>query len=109
MREGPHRSCTFLRTVSTKIPSPAERNDVIHAIAAADLGEGRQRAVVTRFPPEPNGYLHNGHTTSISLNFGIAREFGGQRNLRFDDTKPIKEEQEYIDSVEADVRWLGFG
>jgi glutaminyl-tRNA synthetase len=64
--------------------------------------------VTTRFPPEPNGYLHIGHAKSISLNFGLALEYGGACNLRFDDTNPTKEEQEYIDSIEADVRWLGF-
>ena len=63
---------------------------------------------MTRFPPEPNGYLHIGHAKSIALNFGIAQEFGGRCNLRFDDTNPTKEEQEYIDSIQADVRWLGF-
>ena len=65
-------------------------------------------AIVTRFPPEPNGYLHIGHAKSICLNFGIAEEFAGQCNLRFDDTNPAKEEQEYIDAIERDVRWLGY-
>ncbi len=92
----------------TPIPSPPEHGDFIREIVAADLREGRHQAIVTRFPPEPNGYLHIGHAKSICLNFGIAREFGGRCNLRFDDTNPIKEEQEYIDSIEADVRWLGF-
>ena len=64
--------------------------------------------MVTRFPPEPNGYLHIGHAKSICLNFGIAREFGGVCNLRFDDTNPISEEAEYVDAIKEDVRWLGF-
>jgi glutaminyl-tRNA synthetase len=82
--------------------------DFIRDIVAADLGSGRHRSVVTRFPPEPNGYLHIGHAKSIGLNFGIAEEFGGRCHLRFDDTNPTKEEQEYIDAIERDVRWLGF-
>jgi glutaminyl-tRNA synthetase len=94
--------------VSTPTPSSPERGDFIREIVAADLREGRHEAVVTRFPPEPNGYLHIGHAKSICLNFGIAKEFGGRCHLRFDDTNPTKEEQEYIDSIEADVRWLGF-
>src|SRR6188508_2490200 len=85
-----------------------ERSDFIRDIVAADVAAGRISAPVTRFPPEPNGYLHIGHAKSICLNFGIAREFGGTCNLRFDDTNPVKEEQEYIDSIMADVRWLGF-
>ena len=82
--------------------------DFIRDIVRADLASGRHKAVVTRFPPEPNGYLHIGHAKSICLNFGIAEEFGGHCNLRFDDTNPTKEEQEYIDAIERDVRWLGF-
>ena len=82
--------------------------DFIRDIVKADLDAGRTKAVVTRFPPEPNGYLHIGHAKSICLNFGIAQEFGGHCNLRFDDTNPAKEEQEYIDAIKADVRWLGF-
>src|SRR6266568_1980172 len=82
--------------------------DFIRDIVKADLDAGRVREVVTRFPPEPNGYLHIGHAKSICLNFGIAEEFGGHCNLRFDDTNPTKEEQEYIDAIMGDVRWLGF-
>jgi glutaminyl-tRNA synthetase len=82
--------------------------DFIRDIVQADLDSGRHKEVVTRFPPEPNGYLHIGHAKSIALNFGIAKEFGGRCHLRFDDTNPIKEEQEYIDSIQADVRWLGY-
>jgi glutaminyl-tRNA synthetase len=82
--------------------------DFIRDIVKADLEAGRHKTVVTRFPPEPNGYLHIGHAKSIALNFGIAEEFGGRCNLRFDDTNPTKEEQEYIDSIQADVRWLGY-
>jgi len=82
--------------------------DFIRDIVQADLDAGRHKTVVTRFPPEPNGYLHIGHAKSICLNFGVAQEFGGRCHLRFDDTNPTKEEQEYIDAIEADVRWLGF-
>ena len=88
---------------------PAEvGRDFIRDIVQADLDAGRVKGVVTRFPPEPNGYLHIGHAKSICLNFGIAQEFGGRCHLRFDDTNPTKEEQEYIDAIERDVRWLGF-
>ncbi len=82
--------------------------DFIRDIVAADLASGKHKSVVTRFPPEPNGYLHLGHAKSICLNFGIAEEFGGRCHLRFDDTNPAKEEQEYIDAIQRDVRWLGF-
>jgi glutaminyl-tRNA synthetase len=82
--------------------------DFIRDIVAADLATGKHKGVVTRFPPEPNGYLHLGHAKSICLNFGIAEEFGGRCHLRFDDTNPAKEEQEYIDAIQRDVRWLGF-
>ena len=82
--------------------------DFIRDIVRADLAAGRETTVVTRFPPEPNGYLHIGHAKSMCLNFGVAEEFGGRCHLRFDDTNPTREEHEYIDAIEADVRWLGF-
>lgn len=94
--------------MSIQTPSPPERGDFIREVVAADLREGRYETVVTRFPPEPNGYLHIGHAKSICLNFGIAREFGGRCHLRFDDTNPTKEEKEYADAIQSDVRWLGF-
>src|SRR4030081_1557678 len=89
-------------------PVRAPGQDFIRDIVRADLDAGRHKTVITRFPPEPNGYLHIGHAKSICLNFGIAEEFGGRCNLRFDDTNPTREEQEYIDAIERDVRWLGF-
>ena len=82
--------------------------DFIRDIIQADLDSNKHSRIVTRFPPEPNGYLHLGHAKSIALNFGIAQEFGGRCHLRFDDTNPTREEQEYIDSIQADVRWLGY-
>jgi len=85
-----------------------EARDFIRDIVQADLVAGTHKSVVTRFPPEPNGYLHIGHAKSICLNFGIAQEFGGRCHLRFDDTNPAKEEQEYIDAIKDDVHWLGF-
>ncbi|HEX9023923.1 MAG TPA: glutamine--tRNA ligase, partial [Geobacteraceae bacterium] len=80
----------------------------LSAIVAEDLKSGKHKGVVTRFPPEPNGYLHIGHAKSICLNFGLARDFGGRCHLRFDDTNPVKEETEYIESIMESVRWLGF-
>jgi glutaminyl-tRNA synthetase len=98
----------YARAVTIDTPARADRADFIREIVAADIAAGRHTTIVTRFPPEPNGYLHIGHAKSICLNFGIAAEFGGRCHLRFDDTNPVKEEQEYIDAIEADVRWLGF-
>jgi len=83
-------------------------NNFLRTIIDDDLKSGRRKAVVTRFPPEPNGYLHIGHAKSICINFGLARDFGGRCHLRFDDTNPAKEEQEYIDSIKESVLWLGF-
>jgi glutaminyl-tRNA synthetase len=88
--------------------APTAGTDFIRQIVASDLKSGKHSSVCTRFPPEPNGYLHIGHAKSICLNFGIAREFGGVCHLRFDDTNPVKEDVEYVDSIQEDVRWLGF-
>jgi glutaminyl-tRNA synthetase len=88
--------------------APEAGRDFIRDIVESDLAAKRISGVVTRFPPEPNGYLHIGHAKSICLNFGLAQEFSGRCHLRFDDTNPAKEEQEYIDAIERDVRWLGF-
>ena len=85
-----------------------EQRDFIREIIREDLDSGRTTSLVTRFPPEPNGYLHIGHAKSMCLNFGIAEAFAGRCNLRFDDTNPTKEEIEYIESIQEDVRWLGF-
>ena len=95
--------------MTTTEPVAAEAGrDFIRDIVQTDLSSGKYKQIVTRFPPEPNGYLHIGHAKSIALNFGIAQEFSGRCNLRFDDTNPTKEEQEYIDSIQADVSWLGY-
>ena len=83
-----------------------EKTDFLREIVQQDLASGRVESVVTRFPPEPNGYLHIGHAKSICLNFGIAKQFGGRCNLRMDDTNPTKEDVEYVDSITADVKWL---
>ena len=80
----------------------------IEEIIEKDLADGKYKSITTRFPPEPNGYLHIGHAKSICLNFGLASKYGGKTNLRFDDTNPVKEEQEYVDSIKEDVKWLGF-
>src|SRR5436305_6580342 len=90
-------------------PAAAEAGrDFIRDIVQADLNSHKYTRVVTRFPPEPNGYLHIGHAKSIALNFGIAQEFAGRCHLRFDDTNPTKEEQEYIDSIQTKCHWLAY-
>jgi glutaminyl-tRNA synthetase len=94
--------------MSEQEATPVVKKDFIREIIDQDLEEGRYDRVQTRFPPEPNGYLHIGHAKSICLNFGISKDYSGKTNLRFDDTNPTKEEQEYIDAIKKDVRWLGF-
>ena len=93
---------------AAEIATEETQRDFIRDIVRADLAAGRHDTVVTRFPPEPNGYLHIGHAKSICLNFGVAEDFGGRCHLRFDDTNPLKEEQRYIEAIQRDVRWLGF-
>ena len=93
------------RPAAPAAPAPAP-SDFIRDIVAAHVAEKRYPQIHTRFPPEPNGYLHIGHAKSICLNFGIAREFGGICNLRMDDTNPTKEDVEYVDSITEDVKWL---
>ncbi|WP_457096524.1 glutamine--tRNA ligase/YqeY domain fusion protein [Lysobacter sp. P5_B9] len=88
--------------------SPPEKNDFIRQIVREDLASGKHAAIKTRFPPEPNGYLHIGHAKAICLDFGVAREFGGECNLRLDDTNPAKEDPEYVRAIQDDVHWLGF-
>lgn len=85
-----------------------ETSNFIKTIIKEDLESGKHKEIITRFPPEPNGYLHIGHAKSIVINFGLADEFSGRTNLRFDDTNPLKEDQEYVDSIKEDVKWLGF-
>ncbi|MFO7812390.1 MAG: glutamine--tRNA ligase/YqeY domain fusion protein [Pelovirga sp.] len=89
-------------------PEIASGSNFIRTIISDDLASGRRKTIVTRFPPEPNGYLHIGHAKSICLNFGLAQEFGGRCHLRFDDTNPSKEESEYVEAIKDDVHWLGF-
>src|ERR1700759_1230107 len=80
----------------------------IEEIVEEDLNEGKYKSILTRFPPEPNGYLHMGHASSICLNFGLSKKYGGGTKLRFDDTNPSTEETEYVESIKEDVKWLGF-
>ncbi|MDR0688145.1 MAG: glutamine--tRNA ligase/YqeY domain fusion protein [Prevotellaceae bacterium] len=94
---------------NSTVPSTLERSlNFLEEIIEADLASGRHKSILTRFPPEPNGYLHIGHAKSICLNFGLAQKYGGATNLRFDDTNPAREETEYVDSIKQDVQWLGF-
>ena len=85
-----------------------ELSDFIRDWIKKDLAEGRYDSVHTRFPPEPNGYLHIGHVKAIAMDFGVAEQFGGKCNLRFDDTNPTKEEDEYVEAIKKDIQWLGY-
>ncbi|MBO9636024.1 MAG: glutamine--tRNA ligase, partial [Chitinophagaceae bacterium] len=93
----------------TETIKEAEKSrNFLEEIVEEDLKSGKYTSITTRFPPEPNGYLHIGHAKSICLNFGLALKYGGKTNLRFDDTNPVTEDTEYVDSIKADVQWLGF-
>lgn len=93
----------------TEIKKEEEKSlNFLEEIVEEDMSSGRYKSILTRFPPEPNGYLHIGHSKSIVLNFGLAQKYGGKTNLRFDDTNPVTEDTEYVDSIKEDIRWLGF-
>ncbi|HMH34516.1 MAG TPA: glutamate--tRNA ligase family protein, partial [Puia sp.] len=93
----------------TEIKKEEEKSlNFLEEIVEEDLASGKYTSILTRFPPEPNGYLHIGHAKSICLNFGLALKYGGKTNLRFDDTNPVTEETEYVDSIKEDIKWLGF-
>ena len=85
-----------------------ESTNFIEEIIESELAEGKVKKIVTRFPPEPNGYLHVGHANSLAINFGIKKKYNGECNLRFDDTNPTKEDVEYVNSIKEDIKWLGF-
>ena len=104
-----HNHLLSLLAMSEEIKKSEDRSlNFLEEIIEEDLKNGKYKQIVTRFPPEPNGYLHIGHATSICLNFGLTKKYGGYTNLRFDDTNPVTEETEYVDSIKEDVRWLGF-
>ena len=96
-----------MEEVKKEVEEP-KRLNFLEEIIEADLKSGKVDSVLTRFPPEPNGYLHLGHAKSICINFGLAQKYGGKTNLRFDDTNPTKEDTEYVDSIKEDIKWLGF-
>ena len=85
-----------------------KKNNFLEEIIEADLAAGKFDSIITRFPPEPNGYLHLGHAKSLCINFGLAIKYGGKTNLRYDDTNPTKEDVEYVDAIKEDIKWLGF-
>src|SRR5690606_17276583 len=106
-RASPRPRSSQCKDPMSKPETPAAAN-FLRPIVQADLESGKHSKIITRLPPEPNGYLHIGHAKSICLNFGLAEQFGGQCNLRFDDTNPEKEEDEYVEAIQRDVLWLGF-
>ena len=110
MKENGHsQHQTHVKRMAENIENTEGRSlNFLEEIIENDLSSGKHKSVLTRFPPEPNGYLHIGHAKSICLNFGLAKKYGGKTNLRFDDTNPVKEDTEYVDSIMEDVKWLGF-
>src|SRR5438874_12751064 len=98
----------FLSSPKSNRMSEEKSLNFLEEIVENDLKSGKHKTILTRFPPEPNGYLHLGHSKSICINFGLAMKYGGKTNLRFDDTNPITEDVEYVDSIKADIKWLGF-
>src|SRR5258708_11156842 len=96
--------------IMTEIKKEEEKKslNLLEEIVEEDLAAGKYKTILTSIPPEPNGYLHIGHSKSIVLNFGLAQKYGGKTNLRFDDTNPVTEDTEYVDSIKEDIRWLGF-
>jgi glutaminyl-tRNA synthetase len=104
-----NRLCSLpLHTMSEEVKKDERSLNFLEEIIEEDLRNGKYESIITRFPPEPNGYLHMGHATSICLNFGLSKKYGGYTNLRFDDTNPVTEEIEYVESIKDDIRWLGF-
>ena len=104
-----NRLCSLpLHTMSEEVKKEERSLNFLEEIIEEDLKDGKYKSIVTRFPPEPNGYLHMGHATSICLNFGLTKKYGGYTNLRFDDTNPVTEETEYVESIKDDINWLGF-
>ena len=100
---------SYLRWPMAEASNKEERSlNFLEEIIEEDLQAGRYQQIITRFPPEPNGYLHIGHASSICLNFGLTKKYPGYTNLRFDDTNPVTEETEYVESIKDDIRWLGF-
>ena len=97
-----------MEVLNTETSETAVKKNFLEEIIENDLASGKHSTIMTRFPPEPNGYLHIGHAKSICLNFGLAKQYGGKTNLRFDDTNPVKEDTEYVDSIKEDIHWLGF-
>ena len=103
-----HHNYYLCRPMTEEVKKEERSLNFLEEIIEEDLKSGKYKQIVTRFPPEPNGYLHIGHASSICLNFGLTKKYPGYTNLRFDDTNPVTEDVEYVDSIKDDIRWLGF-